>query len=112
MSQKFKIDLVLFPKWLFFQLNFGAKNFFVKGRCVPIRYGNFNDDVITNLQKVDFEKHALKDWGAGLLPRNILVYKTNNSKVHSCTKTLFLRQILQATYSVRIEDFKISEISK
>ncbi len=33
LSQKIKIDFLLFPKWLFFQLNFGAK-FFEIGYCV------------------------------------------------------------------------------
>ena len=33
LSQKIKTDFLLFPKWLFFQLNFGAK-FFEIGHCV------------------------------------------------------------------------------
>ena len=30
LCQKFKIDFLLFPKWLFFQINCGAKNFEIK----------------------------------------------------------------------------------
>ena len=33
LSQKIKIDFLLFPKWLFFHLNFGAKIFEI-GHCV------------------------------------------------------------------------------
>ena len=39
LSQKIKIIFLPFPKWLFFHLNFGAKNFI---------NGNFIEDVLTD----------------------------------------------------------------
>ena len=36
LGQKFDMDLLLFPKWLFVQLKFGAK-VFESGHCVPIK---------------------------------------------------------------------------
>ncbi len=46
---------MLFPKWLFFHLNFDAK--FLKSKSAFLRYCNFIEDVITDWWKVDFEKN-------------------------------------------------------
>ncbi len=46
LSQKNKIDFLLFPKWLFFHLNFGAKIFEI-GLCV-LGYGSFTENIITD----------------------------------------------------------------
>ena len=47
LSHKIKIDFLLFPKWLFFQLNFGAK-ICVKLDIAFWRYGSFIEDVVTD----------------------------------------------------------------
>ena len=46
LSQKIKIDFLLFPKWLVFHLNFDAK--FFKSDIAFLRYDNFIEDVITD----------------------------------------------------------------
>ena len=74
---------------------------FLKLDNLFLGYSNFIDDVTTDQSKVDYEK-------------KLLVYN-GNLRVHSCMKTLFLRQILQATWIEGIEgieDSKIHKISK
>ena len=47
LGQNFKIDFLLFLKWLFFQFDFGAK--ILKLDIVFSVYGNVIDNVITDL---------------------------------------------------------------
>ncbi len=103
LSQKIKIDFLLFPKCLFLHLNFGAK--ILKSDIAFLRYDNFIEDVITHWWKIDFEIKPLKRictkyWYFG------------NSDVYFYMKTLFLHQTLQVTLRLSIEDVKICEISK
>ena len=84
-----EVDLLLFPKWLFFQLNFGAKK--LKSDIVFSRYDKATSSLI-------LRKRLLKFGNLGKL----LAYDSN-SKVH---------QILQATWRVSIRDSKIGKISK
>ena len=46
LGQMFKTDFLPFPKWLFFQQNFGV--IFFKTNVVLLRYGNFIDDITTD----------------------------------------------------------------
>ena len=46
LSPKIKIDFLVFPIWLFFHLNFGAK--ILKSDIVFLRYGNFIEGIITD----------------------------------------------------------------
>ncbi len=56
-----QIGFLLFPKWLFFQLNFGG-DFFFKLDIAFSRYGHVINDIITDQWKVDFEKKSPKVW--------------------------------------------------
>ncbi len=91
---------LLFPKWLIFHLNFGAK--FLKLDIVFLRYGNFTEDVTTDWWKVDFEKKALKNWESV----KVLVFWQFRGLFDM--KTLFL----QVTLRLSIEDSKVCEISQ
>ena len=60
LGQEFKIDILLFSKWLFFWLNFGA--FFFKSDIAFLRYGNLISLMTYQINEMsfDFEKKALE----------------------------------------------------
>ncbi len=61
---EFKVDVLLFPTGLFFQLNLGAKILEIT-QWIFFRNGNFIIGIITDWWKVNFEKKALKVWDFG-----------------------------------------------
>ncbi len=77
-GQKFKFAFWLFPKWLFFQLDFG-ENYFDIGHYIDtfLRYGSFIDDIITDQWKVDFEKvsESLQSIGVQAVWKPIFTWK-------------------------------------
>ena len=98
---------MLLPKWLIFQFNFGAKTFWnlTLHSCY---YCNFIDDIIPDQWKVVFEKKKLfKFCNLGKVLHTIVIQK---SILHVHENAVF--QVLQATWSVSIEDSKPYEISK
>ncbi len=77
LGQKFIIAFLLFPKWLFFKLNFGAKKF------------GFSDIAFLRVDFEEFKIGKLESIGV-----------QGNSKVHFYMKTPFLCQILQTPFNL------------
>ncbi len=95
LSPNIKIDFLLFPKWLFFHLNFGAKIFDIRHYVLEIwqiYWGCHN--------------RLVKSWfwekGSWNLEISTKYWYFGNSEVNFDTKTLFLQQILQAIWRLSL----------
>ncbi len=78
-----KMNFLLLPKWLIFQLNLVPK--FLKLDIGFLRYGNFIDDFILDWWKVDFEKKVLiigKSEQNISIPHNFIVSKIPTKSVN------------------------------
>ncbi len=67
-----KLIFFKFPKWLFFQLNCGAKN--IEIGIAFWRYGNVIDNVITDWWEVDFEKSPLTVGNMGKVLHTLAIW--------------------------------------
>ncbi len=105
LSPNIKMDFLLFPKWLFFHLNFGA-NIFEIGHCVLEIWQIYWRCHNRLVESWFWEKGY---WNLGICTQ---FWYLGNSEVNFDTKTLFLHQILQVTWRLSTKNSKVWEISK
>ena len=89
MGQKFKIDLLLLPKWMFFQLNFVAK--VLKSDIVFLRYSSFITEKKKIAEKLILRRKLLKYGDLG----KIITNYTNWNNFYM--KIPFLCEIFEVT---------------
>ncbi len=107
MSQKNKMNVLPFPKWLFFKINFGAKKNEIRHCILEIwqfHWGCHNR--LVNTEKLILRKRLFK---FGNLYKVLVFWQLRGPYLHEHT---VLHQILQKFYRLSIEDSKICEISK